>query len=241
MMEPASLKIPRHVAIILDGNGRWAKAKGMPRTYGHTAGAKNVEDIGRIAGELGVKYLTYYAFSTENWKRPEEEVGALMKLLKSYLNKCFKTAKKDNMRFRVIGDRSRLDPDIQDTISELMDYTKDFDGLSLQIALNYGGRDEIVRAVRNISDEIREGILPENVEIDEALISRHLDTGDIPDPDLLIRTSGEKRLSNFLLWQCAYTEFYFTDRHWPEFDREELLRAFEEYGKRDRRFGGVRK
>ena len=241
MMDGAleGLVIPQHVAIILDGNGRWAKSKGMPRTYGHTVGAKNVEDIGRAAGRMGVKYLTFYAFSTENWTRPAEEVSALMKLLGSYLSKCFKTAKKDNMRFRVIGDISKLSEELQKTIAELEDYTKDFTGLSLQIALNYGSRDEIRRAFQKILDRIRAGELPSDLNVTEDLISGHLDTADIPDPDLLIRTSGEQRLSNFLLWQLCYTEFYFTDKNWPEFNEDELIRAFRAYSSRNRRFGGI--
>ncbi len=233
------MKIPSHLAIILDGNGRWARSKGMPRTYGHTAGARKVEEIGRICGRMGVKYLTVYAFSTENWSRPKEEVNMLMKLLREYLTKCFKTAKKDNMRFRVLGGRERLDKDIQDTIERLEEYTRDFDGLSLQIALNYGGRDELVRAFRAIEADRAALSLPESEEIDEKLISRYLDTADIPDPDLLIRTSGEQRISNFLLWQCAYTEFYFSRLLWPDFDEAELIKAFESYSSRERRFGNV--
>ena len=231
------MNIPEHVAIILDGNGRWAKSKGMPRTYGHTMGAKNVEEICRSAWEKGIKYLTVYAFSTENWSRPREEVGAIMDLLRNYLKTCKKTAEKNHMRVRVIGDKTRLDPDIQAAIAELEEFSKDFDGLSFQIALNYGSRDEIRRAVDSVLREIKSGVLPEDTEITEELISSHLDTAGIPDPDLLIRTSGEERLSNFLLWQCAYTEFYFTDVHWPAFSEEELMRAVEDYSSRQRRYG----
>lgn len=231
------MNIPEHVAIILDGNGRWAKSKGMPRTYGHTMGAKNVEEICRSAWEKGIKYLTVYAFSTENWSRPQEEVGAIMDLLRNYLKTCKKTAEKNHMRVRVIGDKTRLDPDIQAAIAELEEFSRDFDGLSFQIALNYGSRDEIRRAVDSVLREIKSGVLPEDTEITEELISSHLDTAGIPDPDLLIRTSGEERLSNFLLWQCAYTEFYFTDVHWPAFSEEELMRAVEDYSSRQRRYG----
>ena len=231
------MNIPEHVAIILDGNGRWAKSKGMPRTYGHTMGAKNVEEICRSAWEKGIKYLTVYAFSTENWSRPQEEVGAIMDLLRNYLKTCKKTAEKNHMRVRVIGDKTRLDPDIQAAIAELEEFSRDFDGLSFQIALNYGSRDEIRRAVDSVLREIKSGVLPEDTEITEELISSHLDTAGIPDPDLLIRTSGEERLSNFLLWQCAYTEFYFTDVHWPAFSDEELMRAVEDYSSRQRRYG----
>ncbi len=231
------MNVPEHVAIILDGNGRWAKSKGMPRTFGHTQGAKNVENICRIAWNMGIKYLTVYAFSTENWSRPSEEVKAIMDLLRSYLKTCKATAEKNHMRVRVIGDKSGLSEDIQKSISELEEFSKDQDGLNFQIALNYGSRDEITRAVNGIISDIREGKLPEDTAVTAELISSHLDTADIPDPDLLIRTSGEERLSNFLLWQCAYTEFYFTDVHWPAFNEEELKKAVESYSSRQRRFG----
>lgn len=233
------MNIPDHVAIILDGNGRWAKAKGMPRNYGHTAGAKNVETICRACHNIGIKYLTVYAFSTENWSRPADEVSALMLLLRNYLKTCKKTAKKNNMRVRVIGDRTGLDKDIAETIAELEEYTKAFDGLNFTIALNYGSRDEIKRAVNLIIKDRDEGKLEADTEIDTELIGKYLDTFDIPDPDLLIRTSGEQRLSNFLLWQCAYTEFYFADVHWPDFNEDELKKAVEAYSARNRRFGGV--
>ena len=225
-----------HVAIILDGNGRWAKKKGMPRTYGHTKGAKNVETICRAAYEAGIKYLTVYAFSTENWSRPADEVKAIMELLKEYLKTCKATAKKNNMRVRVIGDRSRLDDDIKKGIDELEGFSKDFDGLSFQIALNYGSRDELKRAVSSIASDVKEGkVSPE--EVTEELIESRLDTAGIPDPDLIIRTGGEERISNFLLWQSAYTEFYFTDVYWPDFNEEELKKAVDSYNKRQRRFG----
>lgn len=229
------MKIPQHVAIILDGNGRWAKAKGMPRNYGHVQGAKNVERICEEAYNMGIKYLTVYAFSTENWKRSKDEVDALMTLLRNYMKTCVKTAKKNHMKVRVIGDKTGLAQDIQDSIAKLEEESKDQDGLNFTIAINYGSRDEIRRAVTKI---VEEGIRPE--DITEETISDHLDTAGIPDPDLLIRTSGEQRLSNFLLWQLAYTEFYFTDVHWPAFTKEELIKAIEQYNKRDRRFGGVK-
>ncbi|MCR5527283.1 MAG: isoprenyl transferase [Lachnospiraceae bacterium] len=234
------MRIPQHVAIILDGNGRWAKAKGMPRTYGHTVGAKNVENICRACHDIGIKYLTVYAFSTENWSRPSEEVSTLMKLLRNYLATCQKTAKKNNMRVRVIGDKTRLDSDIQETIEKLEEATKTYDGLYFTIALNYGSRDEIIRAVNKILEEKKAGVIDADTPVTEEMISEHLDTAGMPDPDLLIRTSGEERLSNFLLWQNAYTEFYFTDIHWPAFDKNQLLKAVEEYSRRDRRFGGVK-
>lgn len=231
-------KIPQHIAIILDGNGRWAKAKGMPRNYGHTAGAKNVETVCQAAHDLGVKYVTMYAFSTENWNRPEGEVEALMKLLESYLKNCIKTADKNNMRVRVIGDTTRLSDRFQERIRELEAVSAKNDGLNLQIAINYGSRDEMTRAMRRMSEDVAAGKRkPE--EITESVFEEYLDTAGIPDPDLLIRTSGELRLSNFLLWQLAYSEFYFTDVPWPDFHKEELERAIEAYNKRDRRFGGL--
>jgi undecaprenyl diphosphate synthase len=223
------------VAIILDGNGRWAKAKGMPRTYGHTQGAKNLERICEDAWNMGIKYLTVYAFSTENWKRSKDEVDALMALLRNYMKTCVRTAKKNHMRVRVIGDKTGLAQDIQDSIANLERESKDQDGLNLVMAINYGSRDEIRRAVQKI---VADGIRPE--EITEEVISNYLDTVGIPDPDLLIRTSGEQRLSNYLMWQLAYTEFYFTDVPWPDFDKAELTKAIEKYNERDRRFGGVK-
>lgn len=231
-------KIPQHIAIILDGNGRWAKAKGMPRNYGHTAGARNVETVCQAAHDLGVKYVTMYAFSTENWNRPEGEVEALMKLLESYLKNCIKTADKNNMRVRVIGDTTRLSERFQERIRELEAASAKNDGLNLQIAINYGSRDEMTRAMRRMSEDVAAGKRkPE--EITESVFEEYLDTAGIPDPDLLIRTSGELRLSNFLLWQLAYSELYFTDVPWPDFHKEELERAIEAYNKRDRRFGGL--
>lgn len=231
-------KIPQHIAIILDGNGRWAKAKEMPRNYGHTAGARNVETVCQAAHDLGVKYVTMYAFSTENWNRPEGEVEALMKLLESYLKNCIKTADKNNMRVRVIGDTTRLSERFQERIRELEAASAKNDGLNLQIAINYGSRDEMTRAMRRMSEDVVAGKRkPE--EITESVFEEYLDTAGIPDPDLLIRTSGELRLSNFLLWQLAYSEFYFTDVPWPDFHKEELERAIEAYNKRDRRFGGL--
>ena len=235
----AGMKIPEHVAIILDGNGRWAKKRFLPRNAGHAAGAKNVEKIIEDAHDIGIKYLTMYAFSTENWNRPEDEVKALMKLLRNYLEDCIERADKNNMKVRVIGERSRLDKDIVDRINELEECSKTNTGINFVIALNYGSRDEITRAVRKIADDCTAGkINPE--DISEEIISESLDTAKIPDPDLLIRTSGEIRLSNYLLWQLAYTEFYFTDVLWPDFDKEELKKAIVKYNQRDRRYGGVK-
>lgn len=232
------MKIPNHVAIILDGNGRWAKKKGMPRNYGHVQGAKAVEVICEEAYRMGVKYLTVYAFSTENWNRPKEEVDALMKLLRNYLKTCLKTAEKNKMCVRILGDKSGLAEDIRNRIEELESATVNNDGLHFQIALNYGGRDEIIRAVRQIGKRIQEGSLAIG-DIDEDLLSGMLDTKDIPEPDLLIRTCNEQRISNFLLWQLAYTEFYFTSVAWPDFTKEELVKAIEAYNRRDRKFGLV--
>ncbi|WP_294237070.1 isoprenyl transferase [Pseudobutyrivibrio sp.] len=232
------MNVPEHIAIILDGNGRWAKAKGMPRTYGHTVGAKNVETICRAAHDMGVKYVTMYAFSTENWSRPADEVKALMKLLGEYIKTCMKTAKKDNLRVRFIGDLSKLDDKLRANIKELTEYSSQFTGLTLTIAINYGSRDEMTRAIRNVASDVKAGeIQPE--DIDEKLFSSYLDTKDIPDPDFMIRTSGEQRLSNYLLWQLAYAEFYFTPVAWPDFTPDELKKAIEEYDKRNRRFGGI--
>lgn len=233
------LKMPRHVAIILDGNGRWAKAKGMPRNYGHVQGAKTVEVICEEAYKMGIQYLTVYAFSTENWNRPKDEVDSLMKLLRNYMKTCLQTAKKNRMCVRILGEKSRLDGDIRTRIAELEEATKNNDGLHFQIAINYGGRDELIRAYRKIGQKIAAGELsPE--EITEETVADALDTAGIPEPDLLIRTCGEQRISNFLLWQLAYTEFYFTPIAWPDFSKEELVKAVEAYNHRDRKFGGVK-
>lgn len=233
------MNIPNHVAIILDGNGRWAKAKGMPRNYGHVQGAKNVEVICEEAYRMGISYLTVYAFSTENWNRPQDEVDALMKLLRNYMKTCLKTAAKNNMCVRVIGDKTRLDEDIRKRIDELEKATARNTGLHFQIALNYGGRDEIRRAAVKIARMVKEEELDAD-RITEDLISDSLDTAGIPDPDLLIRTCNEERISNFLLWQLAYTEFYFTPVAWPDFSKAELEKAVEAYNHRDRKYGLVK-
>ena len=232
-----NLKIPNHVAIILDGNGRWAKAKGMPRNYGHMQGAKTVEVICEEAYRMGIQYLTVYAFSTENWNRPQDEVDALMKLLRNYMKTCLKTAEKNRMCVRVLGDKTRLDEDIRTRIAELEEATKNNDGLHFQIAINYGGRDEIVRAARKLVEDYRANA-KDVASIDESLFAGSLDTAGIQDPDLMIRTSGELRLSNYLLWQLAYAEFYVTDCLWPDFDQKELEKAIVAYNSRERRFGG---
>ncbi len=232
------MSVPRHIAVILDGNGRWAKKKGMPRNYGHAQGSKNVEDMCEIVYNRGIEYFTVYAFSTENWSRPDDEVAALMKLLRDYMKNCIKRANKNNMKVRVIGDKSGLAEDLRESIAQLEEATKDNTGLKFTIAINYGSRDEIARAVRQIGEEIRAGRL-EPQEITEKLIASRLDTVGMPDPDLMIRTSGEQRISNFLLWQLAYTEFYFTPAYWPDFDKEELEKAIEAYENRDRRYGKI--
>ncbi len=234
-----NLKIPQHVAIILDGNGRWAKAKGMPRNYGHAQGAKTVEVICEEAYKMGIQYLTVYAFSTENWNRPADEVEALMTLLRNYLKNCLKTAEKNRMCVRVLGDKSRLDEDIQKKIAELEEATANNDGLHFQIAINYGGRDEIKRAVSEIAQKVADGLLMPQ-DISEETIADALDTRGIPEPDLLIRTCNELRISNFLLWQLAYTEFYFTEVPWPDFSKEELVKAVKAYTQRDRRYGLIK-
>ena len=233
------MNVPNHIAIILDGNGRWAKAKGLPRGYGHVKGCANLEQVCYDIKDLGVKYLTVYAFSTENWKRSREEVDGLMKLFRSYLKKCIKISRDNKMKIKIIGDISAFAPDIQESIRKLEEFSKDYDELYFQIAMNYGSRDEIVRAIRKAAQDCVDGKLrPE--EITEECFSGYLDTAEVPDPDLLIRTSGELRLSNYLLWQLAYTEFYFTDVPWPAFNKEELMKAIEKYNERDRRYGGLK-
>ncbi|MBO5087186.1 MAG: isoprenyl transferase [Lachnospiraceae bacterium] len=233
-----NLNVPKHVAIILDGNGRWAKKRNMPRNYGHVQGSKTVEQIIEDGYKMGIEYITVYAFSTENWKRSKDEVDALMKLLGKYLIDCIERSTKNNMQVRVIGDKTALDSKLVERINELEEATKDATGLKFTIAINYGGRDEIRRAVAKIAEDVANQIIQPS-DITEELISNKLDTAGLPDPDLLIRTSGEERLSNFLPWQLAYTEFYFTDVLWPDFNKEDLLTAIRYYNGRERRFGGV--
>lgn len=238
-MSEEELKIPAHVAIILDGNGRWAKKRGLPRNMGHAEGCKVVEQTVEDAARLGIRYLTVYGFSTENWKRSEDEVGALMQLFRYYMKRLLGIAKKNNVRVKMIGERSRFARDIIEGINRLEDETAQNTGLTFVIAVNYGSRDEIVRAARKMLEDAAAGKLTAE-QLDERQFSDYLDTAGIPDPDLLIRTSGEQRLSNYLLWQLAYTEFYFTDVLWPDFNKDELIRAIEKFNKRDRRFGGVK-
>ena len=230
------MSVPRHVAIILDGNGRWAKSKGMPRNYGHTVGAKNVETICKAANDLGIEYLTLYAFSTENWKRPESEVQALMTLLESYLKNCVKTAEKNNMRVRVIGDKTGLTEKFQERIAQLEELSAVNTGLNLTIAINYGSRDEMIRGIKKLVSDVQNQNLSLD-DINEEMFGDYLDTKGLPEPDLMIRTSGEQRLSNYLLWQLAYSEFYFTEVPWPDFDEKELKKAVAAYENSNRRFG----
>ena len=231
-------KIPVHVAIIMDGNGRWAKKRGLPRTAGHAQGARTVEQILEEADHMGIRYLTVYAFSTENWSRPDSEVKALMNLLRTYMKTSLAKCARNNVRIRVIGDKSRLDKDLQDSIANLEKETASNTGIGFQIAINYGSRDEIVRAVQAAAQKVSSGELrPE--DITEAAISDSLDTAGIPDPDLLIRTGGEQRISNFLLWQTAYSELYFCDAAWPDFNKNELEKAVDAYNNRERRYGGL--
>ncbi|MDD6233160.1 isoprenyl transferase [Frisingicoccus sp.] len=232
------LEVPEHVAIILDGNGRWAKKRLMPRNYGHAQGSKTVEQICEDAWNLGIKYLTVYAFSTENWSRPKKEVDALMKLLRSYLKDCIKRTTKNNMRVRVIGDKTGLSEDIRNSIEELERVSAVNTGLNFTIAINYGSRDEMRRAMVRMAKDVEDGKV-KSEEITEEVFKGYLDTWELPDPDLLIRTSGEQRLSNFLLWQLAYTEFVFMEVLWPDFNRDELVRAIRQYNGRERRFGGI--
>lgn len=229
--------IPEHVAVILDGNGRWAKKKGLPRAMGHKEGCVTLEKMVEVASDMGIQYFTVYGFSTENWKRSTEEVGALMQLFRYYMVRLLKIATANNVKVKMIGDKKRFDQDIIDGIDRLVEGTKGNTGLTFVIAINYGGRDEIVRAARRLVKDFKESSL-EPDQIDESVFASYLDTAGMPDPDLLIRTSGELRLSNYLLWQLAYTELYVTDCLWPDFDKEELEKAVIAYNGRERRFGG---
>jgi len=230
--------LPKHIAIIMDGNGRWAKKRGLPRSAGHKAGAKTLEKITRYAGNLGIRYLTVYAFSTENWKRPKQEVDALMELLGEYLSDYKNLIGDDNICIRIIGSKNGLSEDILNKIDIVEKATEKNDGLTLNIALNYGSREELVSAVKKVSQKISEGSLTLD-KIDENVICNHLYTAGCPDPDLVIRPSGERRLSNFLLWQSAYSEFWFEDINWPDFTTKDFDKAILDFQKRNRRFGGV--
>jgi undecaprenyl diphosphate synthase len=230
--------IPAHVAIIMDGNGRWARERGLPRTAGHRQGAEAVRRTVRAAAEMGIRYLTVFGFSSENWKRPVSEVDDLMWLLKRYLQSEIAELHRNNVRMRVIGERSRLAPDIVRLIEDAEATTAENDRLTFIIALNYGGRQEIVEASRRLAEDVAAGRLAPN-EIDADVFAQHLSAPDIPDPDLLIRTSGEKRISNFLLWQSSYSELVFIDRLWPDFSGEDLADAVREYQRRERRYGAA--
>ena len=231
--------MPTHIAIIMDGNGRWAKSRFLPRTAGHKAGVETIRKIVKEADRLGIQYLTLYAFSTENWKRPKLEVDALMNLLVTYLRNEIDELHKNNIKLTAVGDFEKLPEACVKELHSAMDKTKDNTGVHLNLALNYGGRNDIREAVVEIAKEYKEGKISLE-DITEERIKKHLSTGEIPDPDLVIRTSGEQRLSNFLLWDIAYSEFYYTDIHWPDFDGEALEKAIYAYQKRDRRFGGVK-
>lgn len=236
-MSLENMVIPKHVAVILDGNGRWAKKRGIPRAMGHKAGCETLEKMVRVASDTGLEYFTVYGFSTENWKRSEEEVGALMQLFRHYMVRLLKIASANNVRVKMIGEKSRFAPDIIDGIDKLEEGTRDNTGMTFIIAINYGGRDEILRAARKLAMDYQKSGKDVS-QVDEEEFASYLDTAGIPDPDLMIRTSGELRLSNYLLWQLAYSEFYITDCLWPDFNQEELEKAIVAYNSRERRFGG---
>jgi len=235
--ERAQSRPPRHIAIILDGNGRWAKKRGLPRTAGHAVGAENFRKIATYCKNIGVEYLTVYAFSTENWSRPAGEVSTIMKLLRKYLEEAIDTMERDHIRMKVLGDVEGLAPELREMVRRTDEISQRYEGFQANICLNYGGRDEIVRAARRYAADFAAG---EAGELTEEGFSHYLYSADIPDPDLLIRPGGEVRISNFLLWQCAYAEFYFTDVLWPDFTPEELDKAIAVYQSRDRRYGGVK-
>ncbi|OCJ03789.1 di-trans,poly-cis-decaprenylcistransferase [Rhizobium sp. AC44/96] len=238
MSERTFLTVPEHVAIIMDGNGRWAKQRGLPRTMGHRKGVDAVREVVRAAGDVGIRYLTLFAFSSENWRRPETEVSDLLGLLKAFIRRDLAELHRQNVRVKVIGDRYSLQNDILDLLVDAEETTRDNTALTLVIAFNYGSRDEIARAVAGLARDVEAGRLRAQ-DITPALISARLDTTGIPDPDLIIRTSGEERLSNFLLWQAAYSEFIFVPEYWPDFSRELFYSALETFASRDRRFGGL--
>ena len=235
--ERADVRPPRHIAIILDGNGRWAKKRGLPRTAGHAVGSETFRKIATYCKNIGVEYLTVYAFSTENWNRPEEEVGTIMKLLGKYLNEAIETMERDHIKMKIFGDVAGLPAELQKLVEKTDEISSRYEGFQANICLNYGGRDEIVNAARRYAQDLAEG---KAAELTEESFSNYMYSAGIPDPDLLIRPGGEQRISNFLLWQCAYAEFYFTDVLWPDFTPEELDKAIAEFNRRDRRYGGVK-
>ena len=230
--------IPRHIAIILDGNGRWAKKRGLPRTAGHAVGSETFRKIALYCRDIGVDYLTVYAFSTENWKRPEEEIKTIMRLLNKYLHEAIETMERDHIKMRVFGDVAGLPEELQKLVAETNEISKRYEGFQANICLNYGGRAEIIHAAERYAADRMEGKI--EGPLTEEGFSEYLYSSGVPDPDLLIRPGGEQRISNFLLWQCAYSEFYFTDVLWPDFSAEELDKAIEVYRRRDRRYGGVK-
>ena len=229
--------IPRHIAIILDGNGRWAKKRGLPRTAGHARGAETFRKIATYCKNIGVEYLTVYAFSTENWKRPPEEVKTIMRLLDNYLHEAIDTMERDHIKMKVLGDIEGLSPELQALVAKTDEISTHYDGFQANICLNYGGRAEIVNAAKRYAEDLADGRI---TELDENTFGNYMYSAGIPDPDLLIRPGGEQRISNFLLWQCAYSEFYFTDVLWPDFTPDELDKAIAEFNRRDRRYGGVK-
>lgn len=229
--------LPRHVAIILDGNGRWAKARGLPRTAGHGAGAEAFRRIGNYCKDIGIEYLTVYAFSTENWKRPPEEVRTIMAIFEKYMMEALSIMERDRFKMRFFGDISALSPRLQELMAAAEEKSTHYEGCQMNMCINYGGRDEIIRAVRRYAQEFKDGTAP---ELTEAVFSNYLYSAGIPDPDLIIRTSGEERLSNFLPWQGAYSELYFTDVLWPDFNERDMDAAIAEFQRRDRRFGGIK-
>lgn len=231
-------RLPRHIAIIMDGNGRWAKKRGLPRTAGHKVGSETFRTIATYCNDIGIKYLTVYAFSTENWKRPQDEVDAIMKLLEEYILEAFEKVRKDNIKLKFWGERSRLSTKLQQMMAEVEEKSRDMTGIHVNVCLNYGGRDELTLAARNIALAVKNGEISVD-DINEEMISNHIYSKDVPDPELIIRPSGEIRTSNFLLWQSAYSEYYFTDVLWPDFKPHELDRAIIAYQNRSRRFGGV--
>ena len=235
--ERTDVRPPRHIAIILDGNGRWAKKRGLPRTAGHAVGSETFRKIATYCKNIGVEYLTVYAFSTENWNRPADEVGTIMKLLGKYLNEAIETMERDHIKMKIFGDIGKLPPELQKLVEKTDEISSRYEGFQANICLNYGGRDEIVNAARRYAQDLAEG---KAAELTDASFSDYMYSAGIPDPDLLIRPGGEQRISNFLLWQCAYAEFYFTDVLWPDFTPEELDKAIAEFHRRDRRYGGVK-
>lgn len=235
----APVRIPEHIAVILDGNGRWAKKRGMPRTAGHAIGAETFRRVATYCRDIGVKYLTAYAFSTENWKRPPEEVAEIWDLLRQYLEESYERMERDRVKVRILGDREGMPDDVKELLSKIDAKNEHIDGITMSLCINYGSRDEITHAVRSLAESVAAGELSP-ADITETEISRRLYSDGIPDPDLVIRPSGEVRLSNFLLWQSAYSELYFTDTLWPDFGERDIDRAVEEFNRRDRRYGGVK-